>query len=163
MGKNRDGLENNNDWETPDWMYNQVNDIFHFDHDPCPKNFKVDGLDKKYPWGSRNWINPPYDRVNKPKFIKRAFEEYSLGMTCVLLIPSAMDTVDFHDIIYPDAVFGLYEQYINDWEYRTNMNFNKKIILFFKGRISFKGVNTKGEYTENNKGKYGSMLVIFKP
>lgn len=90
-------------------------------------------------WGKSNFVNPPYDRILKPKFIQKAFEEWKKGKTCVLLIPSATGTKQFHELILPHAE-----------------------IRFLKGRIAFKGYNTKGEYSTKNKGKHDSMIVIFK-
>lgn len=135
--KNRDGFENNNDWATLDWLYEQLDNEFHFDFDPCPLNAKFNGLEIK--WGKSNFINPPYDRVNKPKFILKAFEEWKKGKTCVLLIPSATGTKQFHELMLPYAE-----------------------IRFLKGRIAFKGYNTRGEYVETKKGKHDSMIVIFR-
>ena len=135
--KNRDGLENSNNWETPEYLYNELNQEFAFDFDPCPLNAKFDGL--KCEWGKSNFINPPYDRVNKPKFIQKAYEEWQKGKTCVLLIPSATGTKQFHELMLPNAE-----------------------IRFLKGRIAFKGYNTKGEYSTKNKCKHYSMIVIFR-
>ena len=39
-------------WATPQWLYDKLNDEFDFDFDPCPLNSKVDGLNIK--WGKRN-------------------------------------------------------------------------------------------------------------
>jgi hypothetical protein len=58
----------------------------------------------------------------------------------VLLIPAATGTIQFHDLILPNAE-----------------------IRFLRGRVAFKGYNTKGVYSEKNKGKHGSMVVIFRP
>jgi len=138
MTKNRDGLENSNHWETPPWLYDQLNKEFNFDFDPCPIRAEFDGLNVE--WGERNYINPPYDRVNKPLFIQRAYDEWKKGKTCVLLLPSSTGTKQFHNLIL-----------------------GKAEIRFFKGRISFIGYNTKGIWTESNKGKHDSMLVIFRP
>lgn len=137
MAKNRDGLDNSDHWQTPKWLYDKLNDEFNFDFDPCPLNSTFDGL--KENWGERNFINPPYNRIDKPKFIQKAFDEWKKGKTCVLLIPSATGTKQFHDLILPNAE-----------------------IRFLKGRIAFCGYNTKGEYTTKNKGKHDSMIVIFR-
>jgi len=89
--------------------------------------------------GGCNFVNPPYNRVDKPKFIQKAFEEWQKGKTCVLLIPSATGTKQFHELILPNAE-----------------------VRFLKGRVAFKGINTKGEYSTKNKGKHDSMIVIFR-
>lgn len=135
--KNRDNLENNDNWETPDYLYNELNKEFKFDFDPCPLNADFDGLEVE--WGRSNFINPPYNRIDKPKFIQKAFDEWKKGKTCILLIPVSTSTVQFHELILPHAE-----------------------IRFIKGRVSFKGINTKGKYVVNKKGKHDSMIVIFK-
>lgn len=136
---NRDGLENSDHWGTPKYLYDALDKEFNFDFDPCPLYSSFDGLSKDCEWGNSNFINPPYNRIDKPKFIKRAYEEWLKGKTCVLLIPSATGTSQFHDLILPNAE-----------------------VRFVKGRIAFCGFNTKGEYTESKKGKHDSMIVIFR-
>lgn len=134
---NRDGLPNSDNWETPEWLYNKLNAEFNFDYDPCPLNATFDGL--KTEWGKSNFVNPPYNRVDKPKFIQKAFEEWKKGKTVVLLIPSATGTKQFHELILPNAE-----------------------IRFLKGRVAFKGINTKGVYSTKNKGKHDSMICVFR-
>ncbi len=136
--KDRSGAEVSDHWETPKWLYNQLNDEFNFDFDPCPLYSKFDGL--VIPWGKSNFVNPPYNRVDKPKFIKKAYEEWlGGGKTVVLLIPAATGTKQFHELIKPNAE-----------------------IRFIKGRVAFAGTNSKGEYVTTNKGKHDSMIVIFR-
>lgn len=156
MSKNRDGLENSNDWATPKWLYKELDEVFHFDFDPCPLNATFDGLADDCVWGSSNFINPPYDRVNKPKFLKRAFEEWKYNMaTCVILVPSATGTNQFHELFAPHAKFDTYTTYALEF-------ITTKGILFFKGRLAFEGYNTKGVWTDKNKGKHDSMLIVLK-
>lgn len=35
--KNRN-LDHSDNWATPDWLYNELNNEFKFDFDPCPLN-----------------------------------------------------------------------------------------------------------------------------
>lgn len=138
--KNRDGLENNDHWATPKKLYNELNKEFNFDFDPCPLYHDLnlwDGL--KIDWKQSNYVNPPYNRVTKPQFIQKAFMEWQKGKTCVLLLPAATGTKQFHDLILPYAE-----------------------IRFIRGRIAFEGYNTKGEFTSTHKGKSDSILVIYK-
>jgi len=134
--KNRDGSEPNDHWATPKWLYDQLNEEFKFDFDPCPLHANFDGLTIE--WGRSNFINPPYNRVDKPKFIQKAFEECLKGKVCVMLIPVSTSTKQFHEVILPNAE-----------------------IRFLKGRVAFSGYNDKGVYTDKNKGKHDSMIVIF--
>ena len=135
--RNRDGAAVNDDWSTPKRFYDELDAEFHFDFDPCPIRSKVDGL--AIEWGRSNFVNPPYNRIDKPRFIRKALEESRKGNTSVLLIPAAVSTSDYHDIIKPNAE-----------------------VRFPRGRIAFEGVNSKGERVTTKKGKHDSMLVIFR-
>jgi len=133
--KNRKKIHD--DWETPLELFNELDSEFNFNFDPCPLNADFDGL--KVDWGTSNFINPPYERKLKEAFIIKAFEESKKGKLCVMLLPVSTSTKIFHKIIYPNAE-----------------------IRFLKGRVKFKGINTKGEYVENKPGQQDSMLVIFR-
>ena len=140
--KNRN-LDHSDNWATPKEFYDKLNEEFNFDFDPCPLNLDVitkenDGL--LIEWGKRNYINPPYSRELKEKFVIKAIEESKKGKLCVMLLPVSTSTKLFHDHILP----------------------NQKEIRFIKGRIKFLGVNTKGEYVTNKAPMHDSMIVIFK-
>ena len=134
MAKTRDGSEQIDDWATPKPLYDALDAEFRFDFDPCPLHSTFDGL--VIPLGKSNFINPPYNRVDKPKFIQKAFEEWKKGNTCVLLIPAAVSTEQFHDLILPNAE-----------------------VRFLKGRIRFW---KNGDPKSKGKGKHDSMIVIFR-
>ena len=134
--KNRDGSAPNDHWATPKWLYDNLNAEFNFDFDPCPLDADFDGLSME--WGRSNFVNPPYNRQDKPRFIRKAYEEWLKGKQCVLLIPAATGTKDFHDLILPNAE-----------------------VRFLRGRVAFEGVNTKGERVSKAKGKHDSIIVIF--
>lgn len=135
-------LNNHDNWKTPDYLYEKLNDEFNFDFDPCPLCFEEitpenDGLLKD--WGDRNFVNPPYSLKLKVAFIKKAIEESKKGKLCVCLIPVSTSTKLFHDDILP----------------------NKKEIRFLRGRVKFEGINTKGEAVKGKCGMHDSMIVIF--
>lgn len=77
--KNRN-LNHKDDWATPEELYNSLNSEFHFDFDPCPLNYEIDGL--TVDWKQRNFVNPPYSRHLKEAFIKKAYEQ-SKKTSCV--------------------------------------------------------------------------------
>ena len=140
--KNRN-LEHKDNWATPKDFYDRLNSEFNFDFDPCPLNSEEitpdkDGLLIKY--GKSNFINPPYSRKLKEAFVKKAVEESKKGNLCVLLLPVSTSTKLFHEVIQPNA----------------------KEIRFIKGRISFLGYNSKGEYVTKSKGMHDSMVVVLK-
>ena len=130
-------------WETPEYIYDPLNEEFDFDFDPCPLmpegkiTPETDGL--LIEWGQSNFVNPPYTRAIKEAFIKKAISESKKGKVCVMLLPVATDTAIYHDHIVPNA----------------------KEIRFLRGRVKFKGFNTYGEYVTNKTGQSGSMVVVF--
>lgn len=139
--KNRN-LDHSNNWATPKDFYDKLDQEFNFDFDPCPLNLGMitnenDGLLIK--WGNRNYINPPYSRELKEKFVIKAIEESKKGKLCVMLLPVSTSTKLFHDHILPNA----------------------KEIRFIKGRIKFLGTNTKGEYVTNKAPMHDSMIIVF--
>ncbi len=98
-------------WNTPQSIYRQLHEEFHFDFDPCPANFcreTLFDLDRPKPteisrdgllceWGSVNYVNPPYSQIGQ--WIKKGWQEYRKGKTVVFLIPSRTDTTWWHDIV----------------------------------------------------------------
>lgn len=139
--KNRN-LNHSDNWETPKSVYDALNLEFKFDHDPCPINYGEITPDKDgliQPWGKCNFINPPYSRNLKEAFVRKAVEVSKSGATCVMILPVSTSTKLFHEVIKPNA----------------------KEIRFWKGRIKFKGINSKGEYVNNRSPMHDSMIVIF--
>jgi len=137
--KNRN-LNHKDDWATPIDFYQKLNQEFNFDFDPCPLNHNTelwDGL--KVDWKERNFINPPYSRDLKEKFVTKAIEESKKGKLCVMLLPVSTSTKLFHEFILP----------------------NQKEIRFIKGRLKFSGINTRGELVSDKAGMHDSMVVIF--
>ena len=141
-------INNDDNYATPPELYNELNEEFNFDFDPCPYNegdIINDGL--KIDWGKSNFVNPPYSQKLKEQFIIKGIEEMKKGNTSVFLIPVSTSTKLFHDYIKPNA---------NE-------------IRFLKGRVKFGKINNDGEfyYPLNKYGKVqsgtkDSMIVIFK-
>jgi phage N-6-adenine-methyltransferase len=88
-------------WETPQDLFNRLNDEFHFDIDVCatPENAKCskffspldDGL--SHDWQGVCWMNPPYGK-KIGAWMKKAMEAKT---TVVCLVPSRTDTKWWHD------------------------------------------------------------------
>lgn len=89
----------NDEWETPDDLFTEINHIFHFDLDACasPSNAKCphfytkeqNALQKR--WCGNVWLNPPYGREIAP-FMRKAYYESLAGATVVCLVPSRPGT-----------------------------------------------------------------------
>lgn len=136
-------LDNHNDWKTPDYVYNKLNEEFRFDFDPCPlfnDIEKWDGLRNDWE-GDCVFVNPPYQRILKEAFIAKAVQQSRQGKTVVMLLPVSTSTKVFHELILPNA----------------------HEIRFVSKRIKFEGVNTKGELVDSSVGMHDSMVIIFRP
>ena len=130
-------LNHRDDWQTPSYLYEQLNKEFLFEFDPCPINPKFDGL--TIDWKKSNFVNPPYSRKLKELFIIKAYHEYLKGNLVVMLLPVSTSTKIFHTYIY-----------------------NKAEIRFLEGRVKFCGYNTFGDYVTNKCGMHDSMIVIYR-
>jgi site-specific DNA-methyltransferase (adenine-specific) len=130
-------------WQTPQYIFDELDREFNFTLDPCCQHDSAkcvkyytpveDGL--KQCWqGETVFVNPPYGRELK-KWVKKCSEE-SKHATIVMLIPSRTDTTYFHDYIY-----------------------DKAEIRFLRGRIKFINPETK---KAGDAAPFGSMIVIYK-
>lgn len=100
------------DWETPGWLFDSIDSIWHFDLDPasnghnqkCARHFtaKDDGL--KQDWGGyRVFLNPPYGRVIGDWMRKAVEESKKPGTVVVCLVPARTDTRWWWDNVVPHA------------------------------------------------------------
>jgi hypothetical protein len=81
------------EWSTPKEVYSELDGEFHFTHDPCKLGGTLGLLE---PWGTSNFVNPPYGPGLSDWFSKAILEQ-AAGKTSVLLVPSRTDTRWFHD------------------------------------------------------------------
>ncbi len=137
------------DWETPAWLFNQLNAEFHFTLDPCcthetakcPKHYTPEENGLIQDWGGEIvFCNPPYSRKTKTNpgqvswVEKCAVEGQKPGTVVVALLPARTDTELFHRYIY-----------------------GKAEIRFLKGRVSF-----LDHGKEAGKPLFGSMICIWR-
>jgi site-specific DNA-methyltransferase (adenine-specific) len=126
-----------NEWETPQYLFNILNDEFHFTLDPCAteQNAKCinyytkveDGLNKS--WQDEVvFMNPPYGH-NIRLWIEKVYTEIFAVIVC--LIPSRTDTRYWHDYCM-----------------------KADEIRFIRGRINFVGGETIAPFP--------SAIVIFR-
>lgn len=122
-------------WETPQWLFDELDNEFHFTIDVCatPENAKCDrfispeqdGLSQE--WGGCCWCNPPYGR-QIGKWVEKAAKS---NATVVMLLPARTDTKWFHDYCLP---FGE--------------------VRFIKGRLKFGNAKSGAPFP--------SMIVVFR-
>jgi len=125
-------------WRTPQWIFDLLDDEFHFTLDPCSdnENHKCEKFFTEENNGlSQSWdndvafVNPPYGR-EIGKWVKKASE--SDGVV-VMLIPARTDTKYWHDYIFNVA----------------------SEIRFVKGRIKFE----MGDCTD--AAPFPSAIIVF--
>lgn len=126
------------EWETPQDLFDALNEKFKFTLDVCatPDNTKCEKYFTKeengliQDWSNKVcWMNPPYGKVIK-EWVKKAYESSHHGATVVCLLPARTDTSWWHNYCM------LAE------------------IVFIPGRLKFS--NTK------NSAPFPSAIVIFK-
>lgn len=103
------------EWETPDWLFKQLDEEFHFNLDVCAtsSNTKIQKTSRNLQgyfsiqengllqsWsGYTCWMNPPYGR-QVVRWVERAFVEAKKPETTVVcLLPARLDTGWFHDYL----------------------------------------------------------------
>lgn len=129
------------EWETPQDLFDKLNQEFHFTLDPCAdaQNHKCaryytkeeDGLSQDW---SREIVfcNPPYGREIEAWARKCFTEVYAGDCRCaVLLIPARTDTKWFHAYVY-----------------------RKAEVRFIRGRLKFGGAK--------DNAPFPSMIVVFR-
>ena len=150
----------NDDWETPSWLFDELHREFHFDVDLCAsqQNRKVysfwseDYLNDQYlawfdgPYEADKdllvksncaFMNPPYS--NSLPFIEKALRD-SVYCKIVCLIKCDTSTKVWHEI----------------WDYTAQSPKNGVSIRFFKRRIKFE----RGGLTPKNGPTFPCCLVI---
>lgn len=126
-------------WETPQYVFDELDSEFQFDLDVCAdsSNFKcplffdktLNGLIQDW-HGHTCWCNPPYGR-SIGLWVEKAYESWLYGgSTVVMLLPARTDTKWFHRFIY-----------------------NKAEIRFIEGRLKFG--------SSNKDAPFPSMIVVF--
>ena len=111
--KGRDQLfsKKSDEWETPKWLFDQLNEEFHFNFDGACNyenclcehgNVIQDGIKVSwYPTWDKIYINPPYSKI--AAFMEKAYIESQKGAVVVCLIPVRSDTRYWHDYVMKAA------------------------------------------------------------
>jgi site-specific DNA-methyltransferase (adenine-specific) len=146
--RNKDYKTPKDEWQTPQWLFDLLDQEFHFDCDAAatPDNTKcknylvraflcddwMDETDKVF------FLNPPYSAGNIDRFMKKAMEESQKGAIVVCLVPVASDTAWWHNYVM-----------------------KADEIRFIKGRVKFIGYDKEGNQIKNSP-TFSSCVVIFR-
>uniref|UniRef100_A0A6M3IYA1 Putative methyltransferase n=1 Tax=viral metagenome TaxID=1070528 RepID=A0A6M3IYA1_9ZZZZ len=100
-----------NEWETPQVLFDKLDDEFHFTLDPCAtkdnakcqKYYTKDQNGLLFDWSSDVvFMNPPYGG-HTGKWLSKAWHDSLNGAIVVCLIVSSTDRSYWHDFIFPHA------------------------------------------------------------
>ena len=100
----RTGVKQQDKWETPPEVFEQLNEEFNFTLDAaaetettlCDYYFTEDDDALCQDWNNQVvFCNPPYSKLRE--FAHKAKEEAEKGATVVMLVPARTDTRAFHD------------------------------------------------------------------
>jgi len=126
------------EWETPEAVFRDLDNEFHFDLDPCATkdNHKCKRyFDKESNGLLQNWggckvfCNPPYSRIYE--WVRKCYEESHKPHTVVvMLIPSRTDTKYFHDYILHRSEIRFHKGRIKFGESKINAPFPSMIVVF---------------------------------
>ncbi len=140
-----------NEWETPIWLFNKLNEEFNFYCDVaatknnhlCEYYFTEEENSLLQDWSiyKNCFCNPPYGKLIS-KFIQKGYEESLKGCNVVFLIPARTDTKWWHEYC------------------------SKGEVRFIKGRLKFQN-RTFPSWKSDGSHKispanFPSAIVIFK-
>ena len=130
------------DWETPQWLFNLLDEEFHFTLDGAAN---AENSKCEYFLGAAEdarlvdweddvvYCNPPYNRGRAlEEWVKKGYEESEKQATSVFLLPASTDT---------------------HWWHKYVMNAGE--VRFINGRLHFSGTN--------KAGWMANVVVIFRP
>ena len=127
-------------WATPQWLFDELNEQFHFDIDVCAskKNAKCrtyyskkeDGL--KQQWKGACFCNPPYGSRVIDKWMKKALESSIEGATVVCLVPSNTSTKWWHNYAMKGEVWFIKGKvkFIKNGKEEGPAGFHSAIVVF---------------------------------
>src|SRR5262245_58565008 len=133
------------EWETPQFIFDDLNREFNFDLDvaasdsnrKCSRYLTIEDDGLRIDWHALGkppptcWMNPPYGKQIK-EWVKEAYLESQLGCLVVCLLPARTDTTWFHDYILENAE-----------------------IRFVRGRLKFG--------SSRNAAPFPSMVCVYRP
>jgi phage N-6-adenine-methyltransferase len=127
------------EWATPDALFHELDDEFHFALDVCAtaENTKCPaffGADEAWsalvkPWQGICWCNPPYGR-GIGQWIQKAYESAQAGATVVMLIPSRTDTRWWHDYVMKASEIRFIRGRLKFGDAKWNAPFPSAVVVF---------------------------------
>lgn len=132
---------NTGEWETPQDLFDRLNEEFHFTLDVCATeentkcevfyNEEADGL--ALPWSGVVWENPPYGR-DIGKWMKKAREYGEQGGIAVCLVPARTDTKWWHENCMCASEIRFIEGRLKFGKAQNSAPFPSAVVVFGMGK-----------------------------
>lgn len=125
------------EYETPDPLFDQLNNEFHFMIDICASesNHKLPNYYTKQQncftkdWTQTSWINPEFVRVKK--FVQKAFEDsMKFGSTIVMIIMVKSNTNWWRDYVMKAKEVRFINQKVQFKDTKQGLRFPCAIVIF---------------------------------
>lgn len=148
------------EWETPQELFDNINDIFNFDLDAAADKASAKCSDWFGPgselgedafeedWEGTVWVNPPYGR-GIIKWVTKAYEESVKGATVVMLLPARTDTKWFQ-VCWKSSLITFLIGRIKFGESTTSAPFPSCLVVF--------GQNLPSDIEINNLCHFGTVV-----
>lgn len=117
------------EWQTPKKLYEELNNEFFFNDDPCPLGGSG-GLERD--WGTPAFVNPPYSKIKD--WIKKGYEESLKNKIVVMLIPSRTDTKYWHEYVMKAAEIRFIKGRLKFNDGKGSAPFPSAIVVFRGGK-----------------------------
>jgi site-specific DNA-methyltransferase (adenine-specific) len=135
-------------FETPEWLFDWLNNQYQFDVDAaasagnskCSRFFSdALAIENWRDYGSAFWLNPPYKKKNQEVrvWLKKAHEEAQKGCTVVMLLQTPNGDIAWHEHVFKKATR----------------------VIFLAGRVAFIHPVDKKPRVGN---RFGSAVVIYE-
>ena len=142
--KNKDAPSNRDNWETPQALFDKLDEILDFDIDVCAtvESSKcrncftpdIDGLSQ--PWTmshiTRAFCNPPFSQ--KDKWVRKAVQEAKNNVTTCMILPVGVNTKLWQELVFPNTYCILFPKkrinYVVDGKEVKGCNFETAVVIF---------------------------------
>lgn len=115
-------------WSTPRETYEELDEEFNFNFDPCPLRSEESGLLAK--WTGRVFCNPPYSKIGE--FLRKGLAHLANGdcELLVYLIPSRTDTAWFHDYCWKKSEIRFIRGRLKFGDAENSAPFPSMVVIF---------------------------------
>ena len=124
---------------TPQWLYDELDAIFHFTLDPCADDLnhkcdryitkETDGLSVSWS-GETVFLNPPYGRQIYEWVHKAYVESHKENTRIIALLPSRTDTKWWHEFVMKASVIRFVEGRLKFGDAANSAPFPSAIVSF---------------------------------